>query len=235
MKNSFRISLIVVAAIFLAWYLSLYFSDSSRPFEVIESIIPLNKCILEDSPWILKSPELYNAKNKQGVFICDGLPKEPETRIWQIDIKSKSCVRVPEGMERNQFEPIPPSEEKIYPISYPSFYSEYHVIQRTEYHGGLSAQFCFRGFLVKRPVYRLRFLSGGRPSWGISQSHIGNFFLEVYQGKKKLFVIGDSVYGATWGPTVTLDYLTYDSANKMVIFTDKYSAKGIIYWAHLDE
>lgn len=234
MKRFLKILFVFVAAALLIWYLSLYFFESKGPFEIIESNIPVNKCSLEGSPWILKSPVLLNSKNQKGVFVADELPEKPKTRIWHIDLGSRSCVLLPEGIDRNELEQVHLSEEKIFPISYPSFCSEKHVIQRTEYNGGVSANWCFRGLLLKRLIYGISFMGGGS-SWGISQSYIGSFFLEVFHGKKNLFVIANSVYGATWGPTVTSDYLTYDPANKMIIFTDRYTAKGIIYWAHLDE
>jgi hypothetical protein len=234
MRKFFRIFSITVASILFCWYLSLYFSESSGSFEVIDSPTKVNKCVLDETSWILKSPVLFNGKDQTGVYLGDGLAENPETKLWYLNPSSRTCDQVSDDQVRNKLQQITSSEEKIFPIVEPPIFTRGHVIQSTQYQGSVSARWLFRGLRLKRPVYYISFMGGGA-HWGIASSYIGSFYLEVYRGKEKIFVIGKSVYGATWGPSLTGDYLTYDAFNRSLIFMDKFNERGVVYWTRLKE
>ena len=232
MRKGLLIILILVSAIFFCWYVSLYFSGSHGPYEVIESSIDVNQCNLGEDSWILKFPILLNGKNHSGVFIRDGLPADSQTKIWHLDTESRSCVQVVDSPARNELQPIRSSEEQILQIVEPPLFSKHHIVYRVEYRGNFSAQWLYRGIHLKRPVYYIG-LTGGRTGWGIASSFIGDLYIEGYLGGHKLFVIRRSVYGVKYLPAIATDSLTWDPINRTITFIDKVDQTGLLYWAHL--
>ena len=226
--------MITVTSVFLCWYLSLYFSESRWPNLIIESRVPLIRCSLDEVNWVAKSPLLYSVPNGGNLYLADGLAEEPETKFWLLDINRNACIQTTLEPSKNEIQHIHSSEEHFSPIVYPPLFSRAHVIQSTQFRGGVWARWLFRGLRLKRPVYFISFMGGGT-HWGLANSYIGTFYLEVYRGKEKLFVVGNSVYGATWGPVVASDYLEYDASKQILLFTDKYYEPGIVYWTHLKE
>jgi hypothetical protein len=232
MKKILLILLITVTSVFLCWYVSLYFSGSHGPYELIESSVDVNKCNLGEDSWILKFPVLLNGKNQNGVFISNGLPADPETKFWHLDTESGSCVQVLNSPARNELQPIRSSEERILQIVEPPLFSKRHIVHRVEYWGNFSAQWSFRGLHLKRPVYYIG-LTGGRTGWGIASSFIGDLYIEGYYGGQKLFVIRRNVYGVKYLPAVATDSLTWDPVNRTITFIDKVDQTGLLFWAHL--